>query len=129
MVAPRGDRNCTHGPRHQRHGAQGRPRRLAGWHSAPRHRTRRRQPSRHQPTRVRPHRADLRALCHRHSRSSVAAELNDEDQRTRTGRPWSAKVVLDILRNRTYLGEVYFRGTWHRSAEEQFVDPALFDRV
>lgn len=31
---------------------------------------------------------------------TIAAELNEDGLRTRTGEPWSAKVVLGILRNR-----------------------------
>jgi site-specific DNA recombinase len=38
-------------------------------------------------------------------------------------------VLLEMLRNRTYLGEVFFRGTWHRSADRPFLDPETFDRV
>jgi site-specific DNA recombinase len=60
---------------------------------------------------------------------AIATELNEDGHRTRNGRLWSAKAVLDILRNRTYLGEVYFRGTWHPSAEEPFIDRAVFDKV
>ena len=60
---------------------------------------------------------------------ALAAALNASGQRTSTGRPWSTKAILDLLRNRSFLGEVYFRGTWHRSAETPFIDPALFERV
>jgi site-specific DNA recombinase len=38
-------------------------------------------------------------------------------------------MLLEMLRNRTYLGEVFFRGTWHRSADQPFIDPTVFDRV
>jgi hypothetical protein len=31
------------------------------------------------------------------------------------GRPWSHTSVLTVLRDRTYLGEVYFRATHHRA--------------
>ena len=40
---------------------------------------------------------------------TIATELNNDGHRTRTGRRFSAKVVLGILRNRGYLGEVSFR--------------------
>ncbi len=33
-----------------------------------------------------------------------------------------------MLRNRCYVGDVYFRGAWHHNTEP-FIDPALFDRV
>ncbi len=60
---------------------------------------------------------------------TLAAELNGAGHRTRWGKPWSAKVILDMIRNRSYLGEIYFRGTWYKSADNPFVDPALFDRA
>lgn len=60
---------------------------------------------------------------------TLAAELNENGHRTRWGRPWSAKVILDMVRNRSYLGEIYFRGTWHKSAEAPFIDPELFERA
>src|SRR4051812_45361382 len=34
-----------------------------------------------------------------------------------------------MLRNRAYLAEVYFRGTWLQSSDLPFIDPVLFDRV
>ena len=41
--------------------------------------------------------------------ATIATELNDNGHRTRTGRRCTAKVVLGILRNRGYLGEISFR--------------------
>ncbi len=61
--------------------------------------------------------------------ATIAGELNADGLRTRAGKPWSAKVVLDVLRNRAYLGEVSFRGTWHRSSAEPFLDPTLFEKA
>ncbi len=61
--------------------------------------------------------------------AAVAGELNADGLRTRAGKPWSAKVVLDVLRNRAYLGEVSFRGTWHRSSAEPLLDPGLFEKA
>lgn len=60
--------------------------------------------------------------------TAIAAELNADGLRTRAGRPWSAKVVLGILRNRVYVGEVFFRGTRYPSTGP-FIDPTLFARV
>jgi site-specific DNA recombinase len=45
--------------------------------------------------------------------ASVAAWLNERGHRTRTGRLWTAPAVLTVLRNRTYSGEVFFRGLHH----------------
>lgn len=44
---------------------------------------------------------------------TIAAWLNDNDHRARRGALGSKKSVLEVLRHRSYLGEVYFRGTWH----------------
>ena len=41
---------------------------------------------------------------------AVAAWLNRRGHRTREGRLWSPDRVLSVLRNRAYLGEVFFRG-------------------
>jgi site-specific DNA recombinase len=56
----------------------------------------------------------------------IAADLNANGLRTRSGRPFSRQVILGILRNRSYLGEVTFRGAVHQSSPEPFVDPILF---
>jgi len=60
--------------------------------------------------------------------TTIATELNEDGYRTRSGRRFSAKVVLDILRNRSYLGEVWFRGACSGS-ENALIDPALFEEV
>ncbi len=61
----------------------------------------------------------------------VAARLNDAGHRTRRGTPWSGATILAMLRNRAYLGEVYYRGTWHRAARhhDPIVDEKLFDQA
>jgi site-specific DNA recombinase len=61
--------------------------------------------------------------------TALAEELNADGLRTRSGKLWSRQVLLEMLRNRAYLGEVFFRGTWHRSAEQPFLDSETFDRV
>ena len=59
---------------------------------------------------------------------TIATELNNDGHRTRTGRRFSAKVVLGILRNRGYLGEVSFRDVVHRP-DDALIDPTLFDKA
>ncbi len=59
---------------------------------------------------------------------TIATELNNDGHRTRTGRRFSAKVVLGILRNRGYLGEISFREVRHQP-DEALIDPALFDKA
>ncbi len=58
--------------------------------------------------------------------NAIAARLNQEEYRTRNGRPWSHMSVLTILRNRAYLGEVLFRGSYHASAHPPLIDQATF---
>jgi site-specific DNA recombinase len=47
------------------------------------------------------------------SAAAVAKTLTEHGWRTQTGKAWSARAVLTVLRNRVYLGEIYYRGTWH----------------
>ena len=61
--------------------------------------------------------------------AAIAGELNADGLRSRNRRPWTPQVLLLMLRNRCYLGEVNWRGEWYRDAETPFIDPALFDRV
>jgi site-specific DNA recombinase len=60
--------------------------------------------------------------------TTIATELNDEGLRTRSGRRWSAKVILGILRNRGYLGEVSFRDVVHQP-DESLLDAKLFEKA
>ncbi len=60
---------------------------------------------------------------------AIATRLNQRGHRTRPGRPWGVDAVLTVLRNRAYLGEVYFRGTWHKAPHPPLVDTELFHRV
>jgi site-specific DNA recombinase len=58
---------------------------------------------------------------------ALANWLNESGHRTRAGRSWSYKAVLNLLRNRTYLGEVHFRGPWHPSSQPPLVSEDLFE--
>jgi hypothetical protein len=60
--------------------------------------------------------------------ASTASDSNASPYLSRLRRAFRGNALL-ILRNRAYLGEVYFRGTWYRSSPEPFVDPEVFDRV
>ncbi len=68
-----------------------------------------------------------RYVNHRLGAKSIAVWLTDQGHRTRAGRPWSHKAVLPILRNRLYLGEVFFRDTWYPGQHQPLVDQAIFD--
>jgi len=58
---------------------------------------------------------------------AIAAWLNDAGHRTKAGRPWSYKAVLTVLRNRTYRGQVHFRGSWYEAMHTPIVDAEVFD--
>ncbi|MBT8225767.1 MAG: recombinase family protein [Dactylosporangium sp.] len=44
---------------------------------------------------------------------NIATRLNTAGHRTKTGKPWSGNSVLVVLRNRVYLGEVFYRDRWY----------------
>ncbi len=60
---------------------------------------------------------------------AVAGWLNERGHRTKYGRPWSHMAVLTVLRNRTYLGEVYLRGRWHPAPHPPLVDADVSAKV
>ncbi|MEX2586668.1 MAG: recombinase family protein [Actinomycetota bacterium] len=57
---------------------------------------------------------------------AIANRLNEAGHRSRSGRPWSHVSVATILKSRTYLGEVYLRGKWHRAEHRPLISPELF---
>jgi hypothetical protein len=61
---------------------------------------------------------------------AIATRLNEQGHCNK-GKPYHADSVLNMLRSRTYLGEVYFRGTWYRAENhhEPLVDPDLFEQA
>ncbi len=60
---------------------------------------------------------------------ALARWLSSQGYRTRQGKPFSFKAALGILRNRVYMGEISFRGTYHPSPHQPLVDPVLFQRA
>ena len=64
-----------------------------------------------------------------HGARAIAHWLNERGHRTRKHKPWNHKAVLQVLRNRTYIGEIWFRGTWHPAPHRHLVDPDLFATV
>ena len=60
---------------------------------------------------------------------AIANQLSAAGLSTRAGRPWQFKSVLTVLRNRTYLGQVHFRGTWSDAEHPPLVEKSLFDAV
>ena len=61
----------------------------------------------------------------------MANVLNERGHRTKAGKRWSTDAVLTVLRNRVYLGEIYFRGTWYRADQHHpaLVDADLFEQA
>jgi site-specific DNA recombinase len=59
----------------------------------------------------------------------LAQWLTKRGYRTRQGKPFSPNAVLTVLRNRAYLGEIFFRGTYYQSRHEPLVDADVFERA
>lgn len=60
---------------------------------------------------------------------SIARWLAERGYRTRRGVPFNPKAVLTILRNRVYVGEIFFRGTHYAGPHEPLIELSLFDRA
>lgn len=45
------------------------------------------------------------------------------------GKPFNRNSIYVLLKNRIYLGEVYYHGAWHKGDHEPIVDQTLWDRV
>ncbi|MGH3733493.1 MAG: recombinase family protein [Acidimicrobiales bacterium] len=69
---------------------------------------------------------DLYANQHLGSHA-VAHWLNEAGLVTRSGRPWSFKSVLTVLRSRVYLGQVRYRDGWCEGSHPALIDEELFD--
>lgn len=63
---------------------------------------------------------------HREGARSIANLLNTQGHRTKTARPWSHTAILTVLRNRAYLGEVFFRGAYHPAPHPPLVTAEVF---
>lgn len=60
---------------------------------------------------------------------AIAHWLTERGHRTRHGKPWGSKTVLTILRNRVYIGDIFFRGQHHKASHDPLVEQELFERV
>jgi site-specific DNA recombinase len=65
----------------------------------------------------------------REGSAALAHWLSNCGYRTRQDKPFSFKSVLGILRNRVYLGEIFFRDTYHPALHYPLVEPLLFQQV
>lgn len=57
---------------------------------------------------------------------AIANWLTERGHRPSGGQPWSFRSTLTILRNRVYVGEVFFRGKWHPAPHPRLVDADTF---
>jgi site-specific DNA recombinase len=64
-----------------------------------------------------------------HGSAAIARWLTERGYRTKHGKPFNAPAVLTILRNRAYLGEIYFRGRHYPAPHPPLVDQQAFARV
>jgi site-specific DNA recombinase len=57
---------------------------------------------------------------------SIGNWLSERGHRTRSGRPWNHIAVLTVLRNRAYVGEVFFRNNYHPAPHPPLIDSETF---
>jgi site-specific DNA recombinase len=57
---------------------------------------------------------------------AIADRLNQAGHRARSGKPWGHTAVLTVLRNRAYISEIFFRGTWHAAPHTPLVETEVF---
>ena len=60
---------------------------------------------------------------------AIANWLNEQGYFTSHGKPWGHTAILKVLRNRTYVGEIFFRETWYPAPHKPLIDGELFDLV
>ena len=60
---------------------------------------------------------------------ALAEWLNARGYRTRPGRPWCRQGLLKVLRNRSYVGEIYFRGSHHPASHPALIERGVFDKA
>lgn len=87
--------------------------------------------------------AIVKELFSRYARQeSVTALIRDLDERgvrtkqwkTRTGKPrggqpFNRNAIYVLLKNRVYLGEVFFNGGWQRGVHDPIIDGVLWEKV
>ncbi len=61
--------------------------------------------------------------------SALAGWLNGQGYRTKNARLWSSASVITVLRNRVYLGEIYYRGNWYAAPHEPLIPEELFEKA
>ena len=61
--------------------------------------------------------------------TSLARWLSERGQRTKQGQPFNPQAVFTILRNRVYLGEIFYRGEHYPAPHPPLLEPDLFARA
>ncbi len=61
--------------------------------------------------------------------ASLAGWLSGRGYRTRQDKPFNPQAVLTILRNRAYLGQIYFRGRYYPAPHQPLIEKSLFERA
>jgi site-specific DNA recombinase len=66
---------------------------------------------------------------HKMGSSALADWLNEHGHRTKNGRLWSKESLITVLRNRAYVGEIYYRGNWYPAPHERLIPTELFQKA
>lgn len=63
--------------------------------------------------------------------AAIAKQLTADGYRTKARNPWSSAAVLTVLRNRTYLGEIWYRDRWYKVEDHHpaIIEPGLFNNA
>jgi site-specific DNA recombinase len=61
--------------------------------------------------------------------AALARWLSERGQRTKHGKPFNPQAVFTILRNRVYLGEIFYRGQHYPAPHPPLLAPDLFARA
>jgi site-specific DNA recombinase len=61
--------------------------------------------------------------------TTIAHWLSDNGYRTKNNKPFNPQAVLTILRNRIYLGEIFYRGNHYPAPHPALISTELFDQA
>jgi site-specific DNA recombinase len=61
--------------------------------------------------------------------TTIARWLTDNGYRTKNNKPFNPQAVFTILRNRVYLGEIFYRGKHYEAPHSALISSGLFDRA
>jgi site-specific DNA recombinase len=61
--------------------------------------------------------------------TTIARWLTDNGYRTKNNKPFNPQAVFTILRNRVYLGEIYYRGRHYEAPHPALIRSDLFERA